>query len=155
MAIEIERKYLVHANLLPPLEKGIKLTQGYIWNESNKSLRIRIADNKAFLTIKSGLNPLKRSEFEYEIPRDDAKELLNLCDAKIEKTRYLIPIEKHTWEIDIFEGANQGLIIAEIELLCEQENFLLPNWIDREVSQESKYLNVELIKHPFTKWGKR
>ncbi|RUT78620.1 CYTH domain-containing protein [Ancylomarina longa] len=152
MAIEIERKFLVNTNLLPQLENGKKLTQGYIWNESNKSLRIRITDTKSFLTIKSGNNPLCRSEFEYEIPMTDAKELLRLCDTKIEKTRYLIPIENHTWEIDIFEGKNQGLIIAEIELSSEKESFFLPKWINKEVSQESKYLNVELIKHPFTEW---
>ena len=152
MATEIERKYLVHPDLLPLPENGKKLVQGYIWSDPDKSLRIRIAGDKAFLTIKSGNSILNRSEFEYEIPVKDADELLNMCDAKIEKVRYLIKLGKHTWEIDVFEGANKGLIIAEVELSDEKEEIRLPDWIDREVSDDPRYLNVELIKHPFSEW---
>ncbi len=152
MPLEIERKYLIKADLLDLPQDGKKLTQGYIWSDPDKSLRIRIAGDKAFLTIKAGNNPLSRSEFEYEIPMKDALELLDLCDSKIEKTRYLIPQNNLFWEIDVFEGDNNGLIVAEIELSSENEQLELPQWIDSEVTNESKYLNVELIKHPFSKW---
>jgi len=152
MGVEIERKYLVKKEKLNLPEQGKKLVQGYLWSDSNKSLRIRIADTQAFLTIKSGNDILKRAEFEYEIPLHDAEELLQMCDAKIEKTRYLIPQDHHSWEIDVFEGANQGLIVAEVELSSENEEIKLPEWIDKEVSQDSRYLNVSLIKNPFTKW---
>ena len=152
MGVEIERKYLVKKEKLNLPEQGKKLVQGYLWSDSNKSLRIRIADTQAFLTIKSGNDILKRAEFEYEIPLHDAEKLLQMCDAKIEKTRYLIPQDHHSWEIDVFEGANQGLIVAEVELSSENEEIKLPKWIDKEVSQDSRYLNVSLIKNPFTKW---
>lgn len=152
MPLEIERKYLIKSDLLDLPKEGKKLIQGYIWSDLDKSLRIRIANNKAFLTIKAGNNPLSRSEFEYEIPLKDAEDLLILCDSKIEKTRYLIPQDNLFWELDVFEGENKGLIVAEIELNTEDEQFELPQWIDREVTHESKYLNVELIKHPFSKW---
>lgn len=152
MSIEIEKKFLVHEHLLSLPPKGKKLIQGYIWSDPEKSLRIRISDTAAWLTIKSGNNPLCRNEFEYEIPLTDAKNLLNLCEAKIEKTRYLIAHKGHTWEIDVFDGENKGLLIAEIELINENEELPLPLWVDREVTNDPRYLNVELIKHPFSKW---
>jgi adenylate cyclase len=152
MAIEIERKYLVNRELLPLPKEGKKLVQGYIWSDENKSLRIRLADDKAFLTIKSGDSVLKRAEFEYEIPKQDALDLFELCDAKIDKTRYLIPMGKHTWEVDVFAGENEGLIVAEVELSDENEELNLPEWIAKEVSDDARYLNVSLIKHPYTKW---
>ncbi|GAB7086715.1 CYTH domain-containing protein [Marinifilum fragile] len=152
MAIEIERKFLVNHDLLPLPNDGKKLIQGYIWSDPQKSLRIRIAGEKAFLTIKSGNDILKRSEFEYEIPLADAQELLDLCDAKIEKTRYLIPMNQHTWEVDVFHGDNQGLIVAEVELASSEEQIKLPEWIDQEVTNDPKYLNVSLIENPFIKW---
>lgn len=152
MALEIERKYLVKPELLKLPEEGKKMIQGYIWSDPHKSLRIRIAGEKSLLTIKTGTNPLSRSEFEYEIPMQDAKELLALCNSKIEKTRYLINHKDLTWEIDVFEGDNKGLIVAEVELYAENQEINLPNWIEQEVSKNPKYLNVELIKHPFSKW---
>lgn len=152
MGIEIERKYLVKKEMINLPKSGKKLIQGYLWSEPDKSLRIRIADTKAFLTIKSGNNILKRSEFEYEIPIKDANDLLKMCDSKIEKTRYLIPYEKHIWEIDVFSGTNKGLIVAEVELTNENEEIKLPNWIHKEVSHDPRYLNVSLIKNPFTQW---
>lgn len=152
MALEIERKFLVNKDLLQLPNHGKKLIQGYIWSDPQKSLRIRIAGEKAFLTIKSGNDILKRSEFEYEIPLADAQELFDLCDAKIEKTRYLIPMDQYTWEVDVFHGDNQGLIVAEIELSSSEEQIKLPEWIDQEVSNDPKYLNVSLIENPFIKW---
>ena len=152
MAIEIERKFLVHKDRFHIPENGKKLIQGYIWSDPEKSLRIRISDKQAFLTIKAGIDILKRSEFEYEIPLSDAKELLSMCDAKIEKTRYLIPHKSHTWEVDVFHGLNEGLIVAEIELASADEQLNLPDWIAQEVSDDSKYLNVSLIKNPFINW---
>lgn len=152
MPLEIERKYLVKPELLQLPNEGKKLIQGYVWSDPDKSLRIRIAGNKALLTIKTGTNPLRRSEFEYEIPMKDANELLVLCESKIEKIRYLIKYENLLWEIDVFEGENKGLIVAEVELSSEEQEINLPNWINTEVTKDPKYLNVELIKHPFSKW---
>ena len=152
MSIEIERKYLVKPDLLKLPKEGKKLVQGYIWSDPDKSLRIRIAGEKALITIKTGTNPLSRSEFEYEIPMQDANELLALCDSKIEKTRYIINSKNLIWEVDVFAGENEGLIVAEVELSAEDQKIILPNWIEQEVTSDSKYLNVELIKHPFSKW---
>ncbi len=152
MTLEIERKYLVKPELLELPNEGKKLVQGYVWSDPDKSLRIRIAGEKAMITIKTGTNPLSRSEFEYQIPMKDANELLALCESKIDKTRYLIKFEDLLWEVDIFEGKNKGLIVAEVELSSEDQEISLPNWIDKEVTKDSKYLNVELIKHPFSKW---
>lgn len=152
MPLEIERKYLVKQELLNLPKQGKKIVQAYIWSNPNKSLRIRIAGEKAFLTIKTGTNPICRSEYEYEIPIKDANELLALCDAKIEKTRYLIEFDNLVWELDIFEGENKGLIVAEVELSSKEQKINKPNWLGTEVSEDSKYLNVELIKHPFSQW---
>ncbi|WP_421920279.1 CYTH domain-containing protein [Marinifilum sp.] len=152
MALEIERKFLVHQNRLVLPKKGKQLIQGYIWSDPEKSLRIRISDQQAFLTIKAGNDILNRTEFEYDIPLNDAKELLLLCDAKIEKTRYLIEHHKHIWELDVFHGANNGLIVAEVELSSADEQIQFPDWIAQEVSNDPKYLNVSLIKNPFVKW---
>ena len=152
MPLEIERKYLVKPELLKLPKEGKKLIQGYVWSDTDKSLRIRIAGEKAWMTIKTGTNSLSRSEFEYEIPMADATELLALCDSKIEKTRYFIKYDNLLWEIDVFEAKNKGLIVAEVELLSEEQAINLPNWIKKEVTNNSKYLNVELIKHPFCKW---
>ena len=152
MAVEIERKFLVHKDRLVLPEKGKKLIQAYIWSDPEKSLRIRISGEQAFLTIKAGVDILERAEFEYEIPLSDARELLALCDAKIEKTRYFIPFGDHTWEVDVFHDLNKGLIVAEVELNSANDKLVLPDWIAEEVSKDPKYLNVSLIKNPFVEW---
>lgn len=156
MAIEIERKFLVNTSKLPPLPKGKKITQGYLLAHS-PSVRIRISDTQAYLTIKGKpTNHISRSEFEYEIPLDDGLELLKECkELIISKIRYEIMYANHLWELDIFENENDGLIVAEIELDSEDEEFILPPWVTVEVSKDKRYTNANLISMPFCKWDER
>jgi adenylate cyclase len=153
MAKEIERKFLVNSSKLPALPKGHIMKQGYVPTQGI-TVRARITDDQAFLTLKGRATGLTRSEFEYPIPVKDAQQILNeLCSHPlIEKTRYLIHHGEHTWELDIFEGDNYGLIIAEIELSNEDEEFELPIWVTEEVSYDTKYRNTNLITHPFCSW---
>jgi len=153
MAKEIERKFLVDTSKLPTLPKGHIMKQGYVPTQGI-TVRARITDDQAFLTLKGRATGLSRSEFEYPIPVEDAQQILNeLCAHPfIEKTRYLIPYGDHTWELDIFEGDNQGLVVAEIELSNENETFELPDWTTEEVSYDRKYRNSNLITHPFCNW---
>ncbi len=155
MAKEIERKFLVDTSKLPTLPKGYIMKQGYVPTQGI-TVRARISNDQAFLTLKGKATGLSRSEFEYPIPVKDAEQILDeLCaHPLIEKTRYLIPYREHTWELDIFEGDNQGLIVAEMELSCENENFAKPEWITEEVSHDRKYRNSNLINYPFCKWNK-
>lgn len=154
MGIEIERKFLVNEQLLPKLQNGIKIEQGYISSNENGVVRVRIKDNQGYLTIKSLTKSITRSEYEYEIPLEDAKEILeNICiESRISKTRYIIPHSSLIWELDIFHGQNSGLIIAEVELKEENQIIDLPNWVEKEVSYEEKYFNSNLINMPFCKW---
>jgi len=156
MAKEIERKFLVDSSKLPTLPKGYIMKQGYVPTQGI-TVRARISDDQAFLTLKGRATGLSRSEFEYPIPVEDAQQILNeLCTHPlIEKTRYLIPHGNHTWELDIFEDHNQGLIVAEIELGSEDESFEKPKWITKEVSYDRKYRNSNLIAHPFCKWDQK
>ncbi|MEA1953672.1 MAG: CYTH domain-containing protein [Campylobacterota bacterium] len=153
MAQEIERKFLVNIDKLPTLPIGDIIKQGYIPTEGI-TVRIRIRNTLAYLTIKGKANGLSRLEFEYPIPLMDAQQILTeLCSHPlIEKTRYLIAYEKHTWELDIFDGDNRGLIVAEIELKNENESFKKPKWIKEEVSYDKRYRNSELLKTPFNTW---
>ena len=153
MNIEIERKFLVNESklILPQNKKIIK--QAYLFSNSDQAFRVRIIDNQSFVTYKHRKSKLNSYEFEYSIPKDDAEKLIQLSnDHIIHKDRYYEPMGKHTWEIDVFYGENKGLIIAEIELKNEREQFELPDWIDREISEEKKYFNFNLSKKPFSKW---
>ncbi|RRS30311.1 MAG: adenylate cyclase [Epsilonproteobacteria bacterium (ex Lamellibrachia satsuma)] len=154
MAKEIERKFLVDIFKLPTLPKGKVIKQGYIPTAGTATVRARISDDQAFLTLKGKATGLTRSEFEYPVPLEDAQNILNeLCSHPfIEKTRYLIPYGDHIWELDIFEGENEGLIVAEIELENEDEIFEKPAWVTQEVSDDTRYRNSNLITHPFKKW---
>ena len=146
---EIERKFLVTQAKLPELSqfKSFTIAQAYIQNEPFRSVRVRIKGDKAFLTIKSGKNALSRLEFEYEIPVVEAQEMMDKMELKsLSKTRYIIPFEGKTWELDVFHGKLAGLIVAEIELTDENETFALPEWIGEEVTHDSAYLNANLIK---------
>lgn len=146
---EIERKFLVHNELLPELStfQSFAIAQAYLQNEKSQSVRVRLKGEKAYLTIKSGANALSRLEFEYEIPVQDAQEMMSKLDLKtLSKTRYLIPYEGFTWELDVFHGALDGMIVAEIELQSENETFSLPNWVGEEVTHDASYLNANLIK---------
>lgn len=160
MAIEIERKYLVNLDLLiatqGELPRGITIKQAYIATADNTVVRIRVAGEKAFITLKGENNGLTRTEFEYPIPLIDAKAMIEqLCQGPIiDKTRYLIAVAGHTWELDIFHGDNLGLIIAEIELASENEAFERPDWVTQEVSAQIKYYNSSLIDSPYSSWAK-
>ncbi len=152
MATEIERKYLIKEDLLILPHKGNRIVQGYLWSEKAKSMRIRITKAKGFLTIKMGTTPLSRLEYEYEIPLKDAEELLSKCEKTIEKTRYIITHVGMNWEVDVFEGENKGLIIAELELESENQEFEKPLWLGMEVTEDTRYLNVNLLKKPISLW---
>lgn len=148
MATEIERKYLIKEDILILPAKGNRIVQGYLWSEKGKSMRIRMTKDKGFLTIKTGTNPLSRLEYEYEIPLTDAEDLLGQCEKKIEKTRFIIEYANMNWEVDVFEGKNKGLVMAEIELESENQEFEKPEWLGLEVTQDKRYLNVNLINQP-------
>jgi len=154
MAKEIERKYLVNMALLATLPKGLRIVQGYIPTRDLTAVRVRIKGSCAYLTIKSANQGMTRQEFEYEIPVEDAQQMLHeLCgDTLIDKTRYEIPMGNHIWELDVFEGTNKGLVVAEIELTNENESFDLPNWITEEVTADERYYNSNLIQQPFINW---
>ena len=153
MALEIERKFLVNKELIPSLSGGKLLMQAYLCKTPERTVRIRIADKKAFLTIKGKTIGCSCKEFEYEIPVVDAEQLLLLCeDQPIRKTRHEIPCGSHIWEIDIFHAQNEGLILAEIELSAENEEFTIPNWITREVTSNFRYYNSYLSANPFQAW---
>jgi len=154
MGVEIEYKFLIDKNKLPTLKNGYTIKQGYIQTVDHTTVRIRIRDKEAFLTIKGKSQGASRLEFEYPIPLSDAEEMLtNLCHSSlIEKTRYLVEHEGHTWEVDVFEGTNKGLIIAEIELKSEDEDFSLPGWVTDDVTDDVRYFNSNLITRPYTDW---
>lgn len=154
MGIEIERKFLINPAKLPKLTNGHTIKQGYIPTRDFTTVRIRIQDKEAFLTIKGKSQGASRLEFEYPIPLADAETMLeSLCAVShIDKTRYLLVHEGHTWEVDVFEGLNKGLILAEIELKSEDEAFVLPEWVREEVTHDVKYFNSQLIENPYLRW---
>jgi CYTH domain-containing protein len=146
---EIERKYLVQQNDFSFLNsvEGKKIKQAYIQNEEDRTVRIRTKADKAFLTIKIGKDTLSRDEFEYQIPVKDALSMMEIMNLKVlSKTRYEIKFENNLWEVDVFEGKLDGLIIAEIELESEDESFNKPVWLGREVTNDLSYLNAKLIE---------
>lgn len=154
MAQEIERKFLV-TDLSWQHKATKKLyRQGYIPTQNRTSVRVRIAGEQGYLTVKGPNIGLTRLEYEYEIPIADAEDLLNhLCSAPlIEKWRYQLTVGKHLWEIDEFLGDNAGLVLAEIELASETESFVMPQWVDQEVSHDPRYYNANLAKHPYRSW---
>ncbi|MGF1540058.1 MAG: CYTH domain-containing protein [Pleurocapsa sp.] len=153
MPQEIERKYLVKGDGWRSLAAGVFYSQGYIATVGQQTVRVRIIGDRGWLTIKGASKGRTRAEFEYEIPVAEAKEMLDtLCDRPlIEKKRYKILQDNLIWEVDEFLGENQGLIIAEVELETEEQKIILPDWIDREVT-DPKYYNANLAKYPYSKW---
>jgi len=137
------------------LAKGATYRQGYLNSAKERTVRVRIADGRAFLTIKGITVGATRSEYEYEIPLDDGKAMLDTLAEKplIEKMRYKIPVGNVTWEIDEFLGENVGLIIAEVELKGADQTFDKPVWLGDEVTSDPRYFNANLIKNPFTRWS--
>lgn len=157
MALEIERKFLVKEGFKEEAFRSYRIAQGYISSSPGRTVRVRIRDNQAFLTIKgpSGNGGLSRFEWEKEISADDAKMLLLLCEpGLIDKTRYLVKNTDgvHTWEVDEFYGANEGLVMAEIELRSEEDTFDRPAWLGEEVTGDRRYYNSSLSKNPFKNW---
>lgn len=155
MAKEIERKFLVaHQAWRESVNTIHVYRQGYLSYDSGRTVRVRATEVTGYLTIKGITEGLTRDEFEYEIPLADALALLQLCERPaIEKKRYIVPNGAHVWEVDVFEGVNEGLVVAEIELGSEDEAFDKPNWLGNEVSGDRKYSNSALSLHPFKDWS--
>jgi adenylate cyclase len=155
VAIEIERKFLLKDDSWRQhADAGTVYRQGYLIGAKQASVRVRIEGDKAFINIKSMTLGVSRLEYQYPIPVQDAEELLDtLCDKPlVEKTRYRIQHAGHEWEIDVFEGDNAGLVVAEVELSAVDEQLSLPDWAGIEVSSDPRYYNVNLVKHPYTTW---
>jgi len=152
MGTEIERKFQVQG---ADWRRGtpVAFSQGYLNPNKERTVRVRIAGDKAFLTIKSLTRGATRAEFEYEIPVVDAEQLLALCEGPvIRKHRYVVVYEGSTWEVDEFFGDNAGLVIAEIELTSEDQPFSRPPWLGAEVTHDSRYYNSSLSQHPYREW---
>jgi CYTH domain-containing protein len=154
MGKEIERKFLVSPCALEHLKDGVLYKQGYLSSVPQRTVRIRICNGKGYITVKGIAKGAVRSEYEYEIPVDDANEMLDtLCEKPIiEKIRFIYNFKGFTWEVDKFLGENEGLVTAEIELLHESECFEKPYWITEEVTHEPRYFNSNLIKFPYKYW---
>ena len=152
--MEIERKFLVLNEDWKVGAAGTLLHQGYLNRHPQRSVRVRVKGHHAFLTIKGMVSKLSRFEYEYPIPLADAEHMLKeLCEPPtLEKTRYLVEYGGMCWEIDEFHGDNEGLVVAEIELENEEKLFAKPPWLGEEVSQDSRYLNINLSQHPYQQW---
>ena len=158
MGQEIERKFLVlDEGWRKAVQRTVHYRQGYIndmHHDGRCSVRVRVGGGTAYLNIKSATLGISRHEFEYAIPAADANHMLNAfaLGAVVEKTRFYVPNAGHTWEIDVFEGDNAGLIVAEIELQAVDETFSHPSWLGQEVTDDPRYYNVNLVSHPYQSW---
>lgn len=155
MGIEIERKFLVIDDAWQnEVRDHYRITQGYLSTGKSSTVRVRRRGAEAFLTIKGAPVGFSRLEFEYSIPVEDAEVMLARLSgtAVVEKTRYEVVVEEKLWEIDVFEGANEGLTLAEIELESGRDEFRLPSWAGEEVSGDARYANSRLAEHPFQQW---
>ena len=152
MAKEIERKFLIKNDAWRKV-RGIKYRQGYLSSVKERTVRVRTTEEKGYLTIKGIAVGATRMEFEYEIPRKDAEILLDICEQPlIEKNRYIMEHGGFVWEVDEFFGENSGLIIAEVELASEDQEFPRPDWVGEEVTEDPRYFNSNLGKNPYTHW---
>lgn len=155
MAQEIERKFLVDSSLinLTGVNSYI-IVQGYLSNDPKRTVRIRVSGLNGFITIKGETNEsgLSRFEWEKQIPLDEALELLQLCEKTVNKTRYIVPQGEHKIEVDVFMGDNDGLIIAEVELETEDDEFNKPIWLLEEVTGDKRYYNLNLALNPYKNW---
>lgn len=156
MAVEIERKFLLRNDDWRQMaDAGRDYRQGYLQGDRTIAVRVRVAADKAWLTVKGGGAGIARLEYEYAIPVADADEMLDkLCmQPLIEKRRYRVPVGIHVWEVDVFHGLNQGLVLAEIELDSVDEAFERPDWLGEEVSGDPRYFNTYLSRHPYSGWS--
>jgi len=155
MAQEIERKFLVKGDFKNHAKKETRITQGYLSSVPERTVRVRVKGDKGFITIKGigSESGASRFEWEKEIPVDEVKDLLKICEpGVIDKTRYLVEVGNHTYEVDEFYAENEGLTVAEVELSSEDEKFEKPEWLGEEVTGDVKYYNSMLMKNPYTKW---
>ncbi|HRF86532.1 MAG TPA: CYTH domain-containing protein [Alloprevotella sp.] len=155
MALEIERKFLVAGDFKSLATSYSRIMQGYICSQRGRTVRVRLRDEKAFLTIKgpSFNGGLSRYEFEKEITKDEGLSLMRLCEPGIiDKVRWLVPVGRHIFEVDEFFGENEGLVVAEVELEKEDEAFERPSFLGEEVTGERKYYNSSLRLHPYKQW---
>ena len=158
--LEIERKFLVTGEFRDKATSSTHLAQGYIASGNGRTVRVRIRGDKGYLTIKGPSNQagLARFEWEKEIPLAEAEALMGICEPGIiRKTRWLVPSDdgRHTWEVDVFHGENEGLVVAEIELGAEDEPFARPDWIADEVTGDARYYNSSLARTPYRLWEER
>jgi CYTH domain-containing protein len=155
MGKEIERRFLVQGDAWRAQAKGIPFRQGFLSTVKERVVRVRIAGDHATLTIKGITRGFSKTEFEYAIPKEQAQVMLDdLCEQPlIEKIRYRLETDGLVWEIDVFEGANAGLLLAEVELDEEQQAFVRPAWLGREISHDPRYFNSNLVSNPFTTWN--
>lgn len=152
---EIERKFLVAGDFRKEVTGESRIVQGFLNSAPGRTVRVRIRGDKGTLTVKGPARGLTRFEWEKEIPLAEAEQLLALCEpGVIDKTRCLVPSAdgRHTWEVDVFHGDNEGLVVAEIELASEQESFPRPDWLGEEVTEDRRYFNSCLISHPYKDW---
>jgi len=156
MGVEIERKFLIAAGSEDVWRHGVEgvpYAQGYLSRGNGRTVRVRIAGTKAFITIKGPVTGISRPEFEYEIPVEDARQMLSLCDGPvIEKIRHRILHGRHVWEVDEFLGENTGLTVAEVELANAEDSVEMPSWIGKEVTGDPRYYNSNLTIHPYRLW---
>lgn len=155
MANEIERKFLVKGDYKNLASKSTRIVQGYLSSVPERTVRVRIKGDRGYITIKGigNASGASRYEWEKEIPTNEVEELLKICEpGVIDKTRYLVKVGSHTFEVDEFYGENEGLVLAEIELGSESEAFQKPGWLGDEVTGDTKYFNSMLMKNPYTKW---
>jgi CYTH domain-containing protein len=154
MPTEIERKFLVIGSEWRQAN-GVRYSQGYLNRDKERTVRVRLEGEKAFLTVKGLTKGASRAEFEYEIPVAHAEYLLRLCDGPIlQKVRHVIEYEGLIWEVDEFLGENEGLIVAEVELEKEDQPFERPSWLGQEVTEDPRYFNSNLCTNPYSKWRK-
>ena len=154
MGIEIERKFLLIGEAWKKLAQGIRYRQGYLSTSKESTVRVRTIENTGYLTVKGESQGATRSEFEYEIPVEDANAMLDQLCAKplIEKNRYKIEYDGFIWEVDEFFGENQGLVVAEVELESEDQVYVKPEWVGVEVTEDHRYFNSNLARHPYSQW---
>ena len=155
MAQEIEKKFLVAGEFKESAKKATRITQGYLSSVPERTVRVRVKGEKGYITVKGIGNDSGASRFEWEkeIPVEDVRDLLKICEpGVIDKTRYLIDCDGHTFEVDEFYGDNGGLVVAEVELSDENEAFTRPSWLGEEVTGDKKYYNSMLMKNPYKNW---
>lgn len=158
MATETERKFLVRSDEWRENAKAITVRQGYLARDKGRTVRVRVAGNQGFITIKGKTlaDGITKPEYEYKIPKKDAEDLLKMClRGIVEKTRHLVKYRGRTWEVDEFHGDNKGLVVAELELKSAKEAFAKPAWLGKEVTEDGRYTNAALSENPYKNWKKK